>query len=487
MKHQDDALLIAAARDGDEGAFGQLVERYKEGVYATLVAITGDFDVARDIAQEAFVRAWLGLGRLEEASSFGPWLRTIARNRGRTWLERSRRQPVQEELAVDRIAHDGDSPEKAAERSERRRMVLSALERLPEASREVLVLHYMEGFSTPRMATQLGLTEPAVRQRLRRARLLMQEEVTEMISDGIKDEAPGPELTDNVAQLLTRIRQMFQRVDYHTAVPLLESAREQDPQNTMVSLLLAEAYTFTRGPEDFEEDPGAYERAMALFDEVLEREPDNTLARLRRVALHSMRAPEEEVFAEQQRIAEQSRGGPFEAVSQLEVARRYLTRMQPEKALPLYLRLEKAYPWLQCVLHSEMGVAKAMSNDCMGALDHFKRAVKLTTPEAMAQLQETSRQLMGEAYWTYWQTVDNVPVRQCQNHAWLAGIQARAGDMKQARHQLKLSLDFLADDEVGPARPRLRREFVRQMEQMFPELANEPEVAQLRQEIEAAE
>ena len=76
------------------------------------------------------------LGQLEEASSFGPWLRTIARNRGRTWLERSRRQPVQEELAVERIAHDGDSPEKAAERSERRRMVLSALERLPETSRE---------------------------------------------------------------------------------------------------------------------------------------------------------------------------------------------------------------------------------------------------------------------------------------------------------------------------------------------------------------
>jgi hypothetical protein len=103
----------------------------------------------------------------------------------------------------------------------------------------------------------------------------------------------------------------------------------------------------------------------------------------------------------------------------------------------------------------------------------------------MAHLQAVSQELMGAAYWTYWQTVDNVPVRQCQNHAWLAGIQARAGDMKAARHHLRLSLDFLADEEVGAAQARLRQEFVNRMEQMFPELADEPEVVALRQAIAA--
>ena len=81
----DDTLLIEAARGGDEDAFGRLVERYQEGVYAALLAITHDFDVAREIAQEVFLRAWFGLARLEEVASFGAWLRTIARNRGRTW------------------------------------------------------------------------------------------------------------------------------------------------------------------------------------------------------------------------------------------------------------------------------------------------------------------------------------------------------------------------------------------------------------------
>jgi RNA polymerase sigma factor (sigma-70 family) len=486
METTEDEQWIQAAQSGDEAAFGRLIERYKDNIFATVVAITGDFDAAHDIGQETFLRAWFGIARLEDAASFGPWLRTIARNRSRTFLERRQRQPARESIEVDELAHSGQSPAQDAERAERQRLVHAAMDRLPELSREVLMLHYLEGLTTPRMATQLGITEPAVRQRLRRARLLMQEEVEEMVADVIRDEAPGPDFTESVQALMRQARGLFQEVKYGAAVPVLESAREQAPDDTLVSMLLAEAYTFTRSAEDLQQDRGAYDRAMALLDEVLDREPGNMLARLRRASLRSNLAADDEVFAEQQAALEAARGGLFEAVAQLELARRHLTRGQADGALTLYDELLPKFPWMACVLHSEMGVAQAMKQDGAAALGHFERAVELTTPDAMEALQGTSKELMGEAYWAFWSTVDNLPVRQCQNHAWIGGLRSASGNMATARQHVRQAIDFLQHEEVGEARSMLRRELVRQMEQMFPALAATQEIQALKKDIETA-
>lgn len=477
---------VQAAAGGDEAAFGELIERYKDSVFATVVAITGDLEAAHDIAQETFLRAWFGIARLEDATAFGPWLRTIARNRSRTFLERRQRQPARESMDVDELAHSGRSPAQDAERSERQRLVHTALDKLPELSREVLMLHYLEGLTTPRMATQLGIAEAAVRQRLRRARLLMQEEVEQMVADVIRDEAPGSEFAGNVQQLLQQARGLFQQVRYNAAVPVLESAREQAPDDTMVSLLLAEAYTFTRDTEALHQDRASYDRALLLLDEVLEREPDNQLARLRRVALRAHMVTDETIFAEQQGALAAATGGPFEAVAQLELARRHLTRAQPDKAKGLYDELQTKCPWMVCVLHSELGVVQAMMQDGAAALDHFEQAVELTTPEAMETLQARSKELMGQAYWAFWSTVDNLPVRQCQNHAWIAGLRSAMGDMKTARRHVTLAIEFIDHDEVGDARDMLRRELVNRMEQMFPELAAQPEMQQLKRDIDSA-
>ncbi len=305
-----------------------------------------------------------------------------------------------------------------------------------------------------------------------------------MVSEVVKDEDPGADFTASVQELLSRVKEMFQQVEYNSAVPLLETAREQAPTDTLVSLLLADAYTFTRGPDDFEEDQGAYDRALALLDEVIEREPDNTLARLRRAAIYAILAPEEKLLNQQRQILDDARGGPYEVIAELELARRYLICGMGSQALVLYKKLEESHDWLACVLHSEQGVACAISKNFGQAREHFLTAVALTTPEAMAHLQQTSEKLIGEAYWSFWRTVDNLPSRQCQNHAWLAGLYSITGIGPEAREHLSQVLKYLQSAELGSAATVLKRQFVRQMERMFPQLAGEPEVRALKQEIE---
>ncbi len=478
-----DDRLVAAARDGDEKAFARLVERYKATVFATVVAITSDFHAAPDIAQETFLRAWFGLGHLEDTASFGPWLRAIARNRSRTWLERRQRNPQLENTGLEHIHDSGESPLAETERAERERLVMAALGSLPEISREMLVLYYMEGMHTPQMAAQLGVTEAAIRQRLRRARVQMQEEVETMVTKVISERTPGPEFTDGVNAMLDRARRLFGEVKYSSAIPMLQEAREKASNNTMLSMLLAEAYSFGRSAEEMQQDRSSYDRALALFDEVLQQEPDNMLARLRRAALRAVGLPHDEALAEQQVILEDARGSDFEAVAELELARRLCALGDGEEALALYRQLKDTYPWLRCVLYSETGLCHAMAGDVERATQEFKRAVRATTPKAMAALQAMSIELMGDTYWAFWASVDNLSVRQCQNYAWLAGLFASGGDMMKARRHLRRALDFLAADEVGDAHDVLRREFVSRMEEMFPQLAAEKEIQALKREI----
>ncbi len=125
-----------------------------------------------------------------------------------------------------------------------------------------------------------------------------------------------------------------------------------------------------------------------------------------------------------------------------------------------------------------------MIGDHSRAAQSFRHAVETTTPEAMAVLQTTSRELMGDAYWAYWNSVDNLSVRQCQNHAWLAGLSSLGNEMAIARQHLRKAIEFLYADEVGEAREVLTREFVNRMEQMFPKLAGETEVQALKKETE---
>jgi RNA polymerase sigma-70 factor, ECF subfamily len=157
------ARLVAAARDGDRAAFGQLYDHFAPMVHGLLLARVPRADVD-DLVQDAFLLAMRRLGSLRSPEAFGPWLAAIARNRARDhWRRGEAIVELPEELPGP--AH----PEGEA------MTVLAAIRRLPEAYRETLVLRLVEGMTGPEIAERTGLTPGSVRVNLHRGLQMLRE------------------------------------------------------------------------------------------------------------------------------------------------------------------------------------------------------------------------------------------------------------------------------------------------------------------------
>lgn len=137
---KSDVELVEASRRGEHEAFGHLVARYQDVVCAVSFSSTGDRGLSEDVAQDTFIAAWRQLDRLRDVTRLGPWLCGIARNLGRKAHQRRRR----EEILDDKHFEPGANPFDAAVRGDVERVVRSALARVPETYREVLVLYYCE-------------------------------------------------------------------------------------------------------------------------------------------------------------------------------------------------------------------------------------------------------------------------------------------------------------------------------------------------------
>jgi RNA polymerase sigma-70 factor (ECF subfamily) len=169
MQSLDDAAVIARVLDGQTDQFGQLVGRYQVALYRYAVSMVGDHDVAADMVQDAFIRAYTNLRACRDRANFRIWLFRTLRNRCFDYLKDPRRRNVPLDDAgpvVDLAEGPADRVERARLRADLRR----ALDSLPEAQREAFLMHYVEGLPYETMADTLEASVSALKMRVMRAR-----------------------------------------------------------------------------------------------------------------------------------------------------------------------------------------------------------------------------------------------------------------------------------------------------------------------------
>ena len=158
FREVDDTDLVRGARQGRVESYNRLVSRWEKRVYNYLLRITGSPDDAMDASQEAFLKAYQSLPRLDDPARFGPWLYRIAHNEAISLIRR--RRP----------SEDLESAERAAPRSlagvELSLAVETALARLSPDQREAVVLKVYEGFKFDEIAAITGCPASTVKSRV---------------------------------------------------------------------------------------------------------------------------------------------------------------------------------------------------------------------------------------------------------------------------------------------------------------------------------
>jgi RNA polymerase sigma factor (sigma-70 family) len=205
MPGNSDAQLVEWSLTGDRSAFATIVKRYQSLVCSITYNATGSLSLSEDLAQETFLAAWKQLAGLREPARLRSWLCGITRFLVGKELRRQGREPIHAAEPLDAIQEPSSpemSPSIVAVSREEEAILWRALERIPDAYREPLILFYREEKSVERVAAELELSEDAVRQRLSRGRKLLHEEVVAFVEGTLTRTAPGQSFSHAVLAML---------------------------------------------------------------------------------------------------------------------------------------------------------------------------------------------------------------------------------------------------------------------------------------------
>ena len=187
----EDIALMLLARDGDEEAFEQLVERHQYRVVGTVAKMLGGESDAEDIAQQVFVRVWQSRARYNPTAKFTTWLLTITRNLVFNEMRRRRRAhlvPFELDDGEHPVREHPDLRMRSASdqvlEAELQEAVARAIASLPEAQRMALVLRRYEEMPYEEIARVLETTVPAVKSLLFRARTDLKERLKNYLGEG---------------------------------------------------------------------------------------------------------------------------------------------------------------------------------------------------------------------------------------------------------------------------------------------------------------
>jgi RNA polymerase sigma-70 factor (ECF subfamily) len=235
--------LLRAAREGDQDAYGRLIEPYRGRLHAHCYRMLASVHDAEDALQEVFLRAWRGLARFDGRSSFRSWLYTIATNTCLNHIARRPKRVLPVDYAGPADPHGGPGepivesvwiepypdeelglddglagPDARYEQRESIELAfVAALQHLPASQRAVLILREVLGFSAKEVADALGTTVASVNSGLQRAR----KAVDERLPDRTQQDTLRELGDDAVRDLVTRYVDAWERGDVETVAAML--------------------------------------------------------------------------------------------------------------------------------------------------------------------------------------------------------------------------------------------------------------------------
>lgn len=171
VKHPDDKELVRRAKEGDSSAFEALVRNHQDEVFTLAMRLVNKHDLAADVSQEAFIRAWRALPKFRGDAAFSTWLYRIVVNTAWTLRKRSQRHqaaPIDE--GALNVMDTGVTPEQSGEGAMLRASLQRELGLLAPGQRTVVVMKDVYGYSHDEVAEALGISVTAAKVRLHRAR-----------------------------------------------------------------------------------------------------------------------------------------------------------------------------------------------------------------------------------------------------------------------------------------------------------------------------
>lgn len=200
-----DVGLMTKVRDDVEGAFAELMEKYKNRLIGVMTNVVGNAEEAEDLAQEVFMRVYRSRKKYKARSKFSTWLYTIAHNLAKNTLRSRQRKPIvpmpmlsesgpMGARPAEQIVPDpGTGPQQKVQKFEQAQRIRDALETLNERQKMAVMLNKFEEMNYAQIAEVMGLTTKGVKSLLSRARMNLRAALKDYIC---MDGEPPPELDE---------------------------------------------------------------------------------------------------------------------------------------------------------------------------------------------------------------------------------------------------------------------------------------------------
>lgn len=266
------ALVISAQR-GDFQAFRTLVRRFQDMAFATAFAMLGNAQLAEDVAQEAFLEAYINLTNLEMPAAFPGWFHTIVVRQASRLTRRKSLRTLPIDSVSDVLTTDLDLPSLMVRREVQER-VQNAIDTLTENERQVILLFYINDYSQREIAAYLNVPVSTVKSRLHTARAHLRERMIQMVQDNLQQQRPSQdqrflqEVTDVIEATkqgdLSKLNQLLERN------PMLAKAKDERPGAAKATALHYAAWS---GHKEIAELLLSYGADIDLHDELYDAPP----------------------------------------------------------------------------------------------------------------------------------------------------------------------------------------------------------------------